>query len=198
MSSRVRSRNVRDEECFVDSLLRVKPGQVLESMNHYSITTKSLPFDKLHRKCNSQSSQGQMLESTMNLSAFASTLSAGTTSLPSLGVTRDQRDSAVPDSSVAQSTLSLAMIREAFKGLLVASERSYSSSAEQRGVLEHSIEQGRPLDGQSAAFQEEKYSFKSVLEAEHNDPISNPPRFRESYVAPMAFSNIQSDAVSDS
>ena len=134
----------------------------------------------------------------MNLSAFASTLNPETTSLPSLDVRRHQRDCAVPDSSVAQSTFSLAMIREAFKGLLVASERSHSSSAEQRGVLEHSIEQGRPLDGQSAAFQEEMYSYKSVLEAERNDPISTNPRFRESYVAPMAFSTNQSDAVVDS
>ena len=53
----------------------------------------------------------------MNMSAFAPTLNAVTTSPLSLGVARDQRDSAVPDSPVAQRTFSLAMIREAFKGL---------------------------------------------------------------------------------
>jgi hypothetical protein len=115
----------------------------------------------------------------------------------SSGHARDQRDSAVPDSPIAQSTFSLAMIREAFKGLLVTSERSCSSSAEQRGVFGHSIEQGRPLDGHSVAFLEEKYSFKSVLDSEQNDEISMPRRFRETYAAPMEVSNIQTDAVSD-
>jgi hypothetical protein len=133
----------------------------------------------------------------MNRSAFAPTLNAVTTSPLSLGVARYQRDSAVPDSPVAQRTLSLAMIREAFKGLLVTTERLYSSSAEQRGVLEHSIGQGQPLDGQSAAFQEEKHSFKSILDSEQNDAISTLKRFRESYVAPMELANIQSDTVSD-
>ncbi|HEV3268934.1 MAG TPA: hypothetical protein VGZ68_11090 [Acidimicrobiales bacterium] len=133
----------------------------------------------------------------MNMSAFAPTLNAVTTPSVSRGVARDQRDSAVPGSPAAQGTSSLAMIREAFKGLLVTSERSSSSSAEQRDVPEHSIEQGRPLDGKSADFQEEIYSFKSVLDSEQNDAIATPRRFRESYVAPKGFSNIQSDTVSD-
>ena len=161
-----------------------KIGRSLDSMNHYQFTIKSLSFDNLDRKCNSHSSQGQMLGSTMNWSAFAPTLNAVTTSPLSLGAAGDQRDSAVLGSPVAQSTFSLAMIREAFKGLLVTTERSSSSSAEQRGVLERSIEQGRPLDGKSAEFQEERCSFKSVLDSEQNDAISTPRRFRESYVAP--------------
>ncbi|HEY5303652.1 MAG TPA: hypothetical protein VIJ86_06300 [Acidimicrobiales bacterium] len=133
----------------------------------------------------------------MDMSAFAPTLRAVTTPPVSLGDARDRRDSAVLGPPTAQSTFSLAMIREAFKGLLVATEWSTSSSAEQRGVLEHSIEQGRPLDGKSAAFAEETYSFKSVLESEQNDAISTPRRFRESYVAPQERSNIQSHTVSD-
>ncbi|HEY5266556.1 MAG TPA: hypothetical protein VIJ40_07065 [Acidimicrobiales bacterium] len=133
----------------------------------------------------------------MNMSAFAPTRRAVTTPpVPSVGA-GDRRDSAVLDSPSAQSTFSLAMIREAFKGLLNTAERPSSSSAEQRGVLEHSIEQGRPLDGKSAAFDEEKYSFKSVLESEQNEAISTPRRFRESYVAPKLNSNAQIDTVSD-
>src|ERR1035437_3173939 len=88
-----------------------------------------------------------MLESIMNMSAFAPTLNAVTTSPLSLGVARDQRDSAVPDSPVAQRTFSLAMIREAFKGLLVTTERLYSSSAEQRAFLSTpSVKVDRSMD----------------------------------------------------
>jgi hypothetical protein len=130
----------------------------------------------------------------MNMSAFAPMLRPATTPPVSLVVARDQRDSAVLDSPTAQSTFSLAMIREAFKGLLVTTDRPSSSSAEQRGVLEHSIEQGRPLDGSPSVFAEETYSFKSVLDSEQNDAISTPRRFRESYVAPKKNFHFQSDA----
>jgi len=130
------------------------------------------------------------------MSVFAPTLRAVTTPPVSWGAVRDQRDSAVLGSPTAQSTFSLAMIREAFKGLLLATERSTSSSTEQRDVLEPSIEQGRPLDGKSAAFAEETYSFKSVLESEQNDAISTPRRFRESFVAQKKSFNFQSDAIS--
>ena len=93
----------------------------------------------------------------MNMSAFAPTLNAVTTSSLSSGVARDQRDSAVPDSSIAQSTFSLAMIREAFKGLLVTTERSFSSSAGQRDVLEHSIGHGRPCHGLPIGFPDKTF-----------------------------------------
>ena len=131
------------------------------------------------------------------MSAFAPTLRAVTTQPVPSSAVGDQRDSAVLGSPSAQSTFLLAMIREAFKGLLDTAERPSSSSAEQRGVLEHSIEQGRPLDGKSAAFDEEKYSFKSVLESEQNEAISTPRRFRDSYVAPKIISNVQIDTVSE-
>jgi len=133
----------------------------------------------------------------MNMSAFAPARRAVTTPPVASSAAGDQRDSAVLGSPTAQSTFSLAMIREAFKGLLVTAEMPSSSSAEQRGVLEHSIEQGRPLDGKSAAFDEEKYSFKSVLESEQYEAISSPRRFRESYVAPKIISNVQIDTISD-
>jgi hypothetical protein len=102
-----------------------------------------------------------MLESTMNVSAFALTLDGIVTSPQSFGVTRKQRDFAVPGSPVAQSTFSLAMIREAFKGLLVTTERSFSSSAGQRDVLEHSIGHGRPCHGLPIGFPDKTFSFKS-------------------------------------
>ena len=159
-----------------------------DSMGHYQFTTPSLPFDNLTSTCNSRFPQGQMLESTMNVSAFAPTLDVETTSPLSLGAGRDQRDSAVPGSPTAQSTFSLAMIREAFKGLLATSERSYSSSTEQRGVLERSFERGRLPDGKFVDFEGGKYSFKSVLESEQNSAISTLRRFRDSYVAPKSFS----------
>ena len=108
----------------------------------------------------------------MNMLAFAVPLDDVVTSPQSLGAARNQRDFAVPGPPVAQSTFSLAMIREAFKGLLVTTERSFSSSAGQRDVLEHAIEHGRPLHGLPVAFQEETFSFKSVLDFELNGAIS--------------------------
>jgi hypothetical protein len=133
----------------------------MDFTNHYEITTESLLFDKSTPKCNSHSSQGQTLESAMNVSAFALTLDGVVTSPQSFGVTRKQRDFAVPGSPVAQSTFSLAMIREAFKGLLVTTERSFSSSAGQRDVLEHSIGHGRPCHGLPIGFPDKTFSFKS-------------------------------------
>jgi len=118
-----------------------------------------------------------MLERAVNMFAFAGMLDDGVTPPQSSGIARSQRDFAVPRSCVAQSTFSLAMIREAFKGLLVTSERSYSSRAEQRGVLELSIEQGRPLDGNSTASRVEAFSFDSILDVEHNAAITTTATF---------------------
>jgi hypothetical protein len=137
-----------------------------------------------------------MLGETMNIFAFAVTLDEEVTPSSSMNAIRNRRLCAVPGSPIAQSAFSLAMIREAFKGLLVSTERSYSSSAEQRGALEPSIEQGRPLDGNSIAFNKEIFSFSSVLASEFKaaEPVLRD--YRASNVTPMKFSQLQFNAVS--
>jgi hypothetical protein len=74
--------------------------------------------------------------------------------------------SADPAPSVASSTLSLSMMREAFGGLRRNTERSLTSSTEQRYELERSENLAFGRNRVANAFKEESYSYNSVRESE--------------------------------
>jgi hypothetical protein len=75
--------------------------------------------------------------------------------------------------SGAPSALSLSMMRQAFGGLRVNTERSLSSSTEQRGGLEREIEQSAQLCRQASAFAEERYSYDAVSESDFANVTSS-------------------------
>lgn len=67
--------------------------------------------------------------------------------------------------SAAPSELSLSMMRQAFGGLRLSSERSLSSKTDQRGELERSHDGVGRNDRVPNAFVEEKYSYQVVQES---------------------------------
>jgi hypothetical protein len=77
-----------------------------------------------------------------------------------------QNGSAKSKPSAAPSTLSLSMMHQAFDGLLVYTETSWSSNAEQRDELERSDDAVDRLDRAPNAFVEEKYSYEAVSESD--------------------------------
>jgi len=65
-------------------------------------------------------------------------------------------------------TASLAMIRQAFNGLVVSGERSFSSTTELRGALRRSSEGIMPaVELKPKAFREGTCSFEAVSQCEH-------------------------------
>lgn len=100
-------------------------------------------------------------------------------------------------SLVAPSTISLAMMREAFKGLLADTEMSFSSAAEQRDVLERSAGLTPRSASTEIAVSGEKLSYRSVLGLEK---ILATPKSRETREAPLTQakdSSFEIGAVSD-
>jgi hypothetical protein len=107
-------------------------------------------------------------------------------------VSIDQHGSTDSEPSAASSKFSLSMMRQAFDGLLANTERSMSSSTDQRGELE------RPRDGVNRpdrvpnAFAEEAYSFNSVSDSDDGRLTAVP--FETSVVQgrPKKFSVVES------
>jgi hypothetical protein len=142
-------------------------------MIHYKITIKSLPFDKLDAKCNSHSPQGQMLESAVNMSAYASPRDNPMSARQPQVVSNGHRSIMSSSSLIAPSTISLAMMREAFKGLLADTEMSFSSAAEQRDVLERSTGKISRLEATTVAVSGETHSRGSVVDSEQIRDAAN-------------------------
>ena len=94
--------------------------------------------------------------------------------------------------SAAPSALSLSMMRQAFGGLRVNTERSLSSSTEQRGELERLYDGADRIDRAPNAFLEETYSFHSVDEAHVGLAATDSFDSRDATVSSRRFSRTES------
>ncbi|MHB8378997.1 MAG: hypothetical protein ACYDB2_03635 [Acidimicrobiales bacterium] len=97
----------------------------------------------------------------------------------------------------AQSTISLAMMREAFKGLLADTEMSFSSAAEQRDVLERSRGHVSHFEGGPIGVRREASLHPAVIDCEENRDAAKPQERRVTPPTQANLSGVELRAASD-
>jgi hypothetical protein len=138
-----------------------------------------------------------MLESAVNMSAIASSRDNPVSARQVQVGLNGHRSIMSSGSLIAPSTISLAMMREAFKGLLADTEMSISSAAEQRDVLERSASQIPQIEGTRVFVSDEKRSYQSVLSLEEIRDLANTREARTTSPTQAKVSNSVFDAVAD-